>query len=430
MNSSNNENQQSTFSSAIYSAAHANWTVAKLLSTVYRKGVGARRKNLIIFPSDPQTIVGALGDDAMITATADRFRLIEPDAEIHVLCDAAAQDIVRSLGHTPVILPYKRRRDLALFPLKMCRLLQKGHYAAFAALGADIMDGYYNIEVPLMMLVSADIATKQGLSSTILGCSFNNQPAPELRSFYNRVDKKAALNARDELSYARLTAFSKKVPRLVADSAFTLKPGTADAAASEWIKVRKEADRIVVGINVHPMLIKNASPEQVECIVASMIQAIIHTSRNEPCSWLLLPHDYRPSIGDEACLQAIYHRLSVEGIDCYYFPGKRRASELKAIASRLDGVITGRMHLAIAALGMNVPTLSLTYQEKFEGLYKHFNLPVSLLLSPSIFDTPSKLSDSILEFVRNLGTHAATISTHLQQVLNLSEKNFNTDTAN
>jgi polysaccharide pyruvyl transferase WcaK-like protein len=40
------------------------------------------------------------------------------------------------------------------------------------------------------------------------------------------------------------------------------------------------------------------------------------------------------------------------------------------------------MHLAIASLGSGTPTLSITYQDKFEGLYQHFGLPIEHTITP------------------------------------------------
>ena len=50
------------------------------------------------------------------------------------------------------------------------------------------------------------------------------------------------------------------------------------------------------------------------------------------------------------------------------------AWELKHLAGMVDLVLTGRMHLAIAALGMGTPPLCVAYMDKFEGLFHLFNI--------------------------------------------------------
>ena len=40
----------------------------------------------------------------------------------------------------------------------------------------------------------------------------------------------------------------------------------------------------------------------------------------------------------------------------------------------VDLVLTGRMHLAIAALGMGTPPLCVAYMDKFEGLFHLFDI--------------------------------------------------------
>jgi polysaccharide pyruvyl transferase WcaK-like protein len=59
-----------------------------------------------------------------------------------------------------------------------------------------------------------------------------------------------------------------------------------------------------------------------------------------------------------------------------------RPDVIKRLTRQLDLVFTGRMHLAIAALGSTTPTLSIAYQDKFEGLYQHVDLSSEHILSP------------------------------------------------
>lgn len=386
---------------------------------------GAKREGnadrVLIFPSDPDTITGALGDDAMITAIVDACTALSAGTKFDMFCRGSAAEIVRAKGFNPVLLP----DDMVSFPTHLARMFSGAPYDALFILGADVMDGYYNINHSAMVLIAADIAARSGIAATILGCSFNDKPAGQLKEAYERLDPGVHLNMRDVISFERVQAFARVKPRLVADSAFTLKPGTADPAAVSWIQEQRGRGRVVVGVNVHPMLIRHATDEQVEKIIAGTVQALRSVGERHSVSWLMLPHDYRRQIGDPVCLKPVHERLRASsGAQCFLLEGEFRAADLKALAGRLDGVITGRMHLAIAALGMGVPVLSLTYQNKFEGLYEHFNLPKALLLPPQIFDRAADLDEKMASFVSQLPALTQIVVERRQKVIDLAWKNF------
>jgi polysaccharide pyruvyl transferase WcaK-like protein len=98
--------------------------------------------------------------------------------------------------------------------------------------------------------------------------------------------------------------------------------------------------------------------------------------------------------------------------------------QLKAIAGLADGVLTGRMHLAIASLGMGVPVVALTYQGKFEGLFRHFDLPSWLLLSPAQTLRPGLLEQTLERFIDELPSLRTSVAAHWPTVLAASQRNL------
>src|SRR5690554_926342 len=72
-----------------------------------------KSKRILIFPSDLKTITGALGDDAMISASIQQYSEVYPELEVNVLCRNSALDIVTKKGYQPVVLPWI---DLKFFP--------------------------------------------------------------------------------------------------------------------------------------------------------------------------------------------------------------------------------------------------------------------------------------------------------------------------
>ena len=118
-----------------------------------------------------------------------------------------------------------------------------------------------------------------------------------------------------------------------------------------------------------------------------------------------------------------YLKNHTSGQCIFYDAEVPRASQLKALCGLLDGLISSRMHLAIAALGMRVPVMAATYQGKFEGLFQHFGLDGTFLLNPQEF-----LSDTLIDkfnlFINSLPELRQKISRKLPLVLELSNKNL------
>lgn len=384
------------------------------------KPVEQEVQHLLIYPSDPATVIGALGDDAMISAVVQRYRDKAKNIRVSVLCARTAFSAVERLGLLPVELPDRFTAHW------ISNVLRTGGFTDLALLGADIMDGYYAVMPIVRMLVTADIAARLGIRSTFLGFSFNKLPAPSLAAVYKQIDAGVKFNLRDPQSFLRFSEFVGKSPALVADTAFLMRPGEGDIAALTWIADQRSAGRTIIGFNAHAMLVKYATDADRDAIVEACVGAIERASRDRKVSWLLLPHDYRGGLhGDAACLKPIYDRLvDAPDVSVRYLSGMHRAWDLKATAAALDGVITGRMHLAIASLGTGVPTACLTYQNKFEGLFEHFNLPSEYLMAPDVLKDAQKLDVVIESFLDSLSVLRERVAGELPKVLQLSERTF------
>lgn len=89
-----------------------------------------------------------------------------------------------------------------------------------------------------------------------------------------------------------------------------------------------------------------------------------------------------------------------------------------------DGVITGRMHLAIAALGGGVPVMALAYQAKFAGLMQWFHLPDWLLLDPVKVSDEAVLWPSVQRFVAERAALRDTVLARLPDVKRAAHANF------
>jgi polysaccharide pyruvyl transferase WcaK-like protein len=376
----------------------------------------------LVIPSDPTTLTGARGDEAMVRATLDPLRAAgRADKVLILTATGAASTAARAMGFEP--LEVWRRPGLA----DVLGAIEAHAPGTAFALGADIMDGYYSPVTTARVLAICDVLARAGARVAITGFSFNDRPSPLLRAAFERVHPSVALNLRDPISEQRFRAFCRAPATLVADVAFLLAPDASGApydAAAAWVGEQRTAARPVVAFNVHPMLIKGATDAQVERFVARAVDAIRAVSATTPVAWLLLPHDYRGSIGDDACLAPIAQRLAGSGVTFHHPSTPLSAPQLKAVAGLVDGVATGRMHLAIATLGQGVPVAGFTYQDKFQGLLQHFELPQWLLLSPQQMVEGDALAALLARFVDALPALRAQVVSRLPAVQALSRRNL------
>lgn len=381
-------------------------------------------RKLLFATGDPWTLRGSKGDEAVMRTVAARLRQESPDLEIVIFsATPAASEAARQLGYRP-IETWKHFWD----PLAVSVQLREEAPDALVILGADVMDGYYSYLVSLQLLQLADIASRQGVRTTILGFSFNESPDPRLKSAFERVTTRLTMNLRDPISLERFQKFCKAPARLVADPAFFLQPDRSQTPVAEiiaWMAARQAAGDQVLVYNYHPMLFQGCPPDKVQPMISATIQALQELLTKRPLSVVLLSHDYRDADGDDVCLQPVHEALvGVFGERLLYPRNKMASGELKAVAAASDGVVAGRMHLAIASLGSGVPVLGLVYQSKFQGLFAHFQLPEDLLVEPEDSLDAKFLEQRLGSFLDRIVPLTQDIRSRLPGVLEMSRLNF------
>lgn len=334
---------------------------------------------VLLVPSDPVQIAGSCGDEAMVLAIKRMAEESAAGTEVHALVwDEASNAVAERLGLVPV--PIWTKGD---FAGRVIHELRTRKFRAAVGMGADIIDGIYGPLEPAKQLITLDLATRLGVPSAVVGCSFSERADPRLKRYFDALHPEIRILARDEISLQRLRAFTGATSELVADSAFMLaKAPQIDPAVKRWIAARRAEGRKVIGINAHPMLLPKYDEHLDEQLISPIFSVIQRASVQSDAAFLLIPHDRRHLAGDASVLKPLYLRLkSILGDRVMLLDGHRSAAELKATAGRLDGVVTGRMHLAIGSLGAGVPVMCIVYQGKFEGLMSHFDLPSDVLIS-------------------------------------------------
>lgn len=335
---------------------------------------GPRRDGCLIVPSAGS---GSVGDEAMLVGLVSACRM---SGLKRVDLFAPPEDLQA--------LEVDERR----WPAggKLSRRWMKwrilGDYQYVFVIGADCIDGAYSLWRSNYLLTIAHLASAAGAVVTIVGSSFNTEPHPAVVAAIRALPPSVRLCLRERPSLERVRGSAAQKGILVADVAFLLQavePDHGSDSTLNWIREQRATGQTLLGINLNTRALGQGNVAQAGVLLKAYAKALERLLAERPdLSLLIVPHDYRGELNDllfgERLLALLAHRSSGR---VALFPGLRTAAEVKGVAGYLDAVLTGRMHLAIAALGRGVPVACIAYQDKFEGLFEHFGLP-QMLLSP------------------------------------------------
>ena len=403
-------------------------SIAIIIVRLYRSLVKVIAHSVIICPTAPP---GSLGDEAMIEGCLDYFHSHKyPLVSLITIDDGIMWNQFDGIYENKSITKIKNKFLRYLLFLWAIR-----KYEQFYVLGADTVDGHYSLAWSLQKIHLAEIAARAGLISNILGFSFNENPSLEVVQEMNVLPDAVRLCVRDPISYKRLINRVSHSATLVADLAFLLNPdgGTRKSKYIQtWITEQRSTGRIIVGINANYENYKTLAGPVTKGSVSKLISyyaetlSCIYEYKNN-ISLLFIPHDYRmkpENSGDVPLANAICQELQND-IKRYAMvvPMPCRAAEIKYISGQVDIVLSGRMHLAIASLGMGTPVACITYQDKFEGLFEHFKLD-KLTITPDNAFNKKLLCDFMILAIDRRHELKRYISTVQPSIKELSLKNF------
>lgn len=379
------------------------WGICRGFITLFPKM--SLNSSALIIPADPDSLLGSKGDEAMMIATMTAVKRQNSALGLIVgSTNTKADALAKTMGMSAL-----RIWGGPLMPFKFLRQLLKSKPAVGLVNGADIMDGYYSPVMSLRMIIAADLLSRCGARTAFVGFSMNAHPVPSVKYAFKHLDRRVRVNLRDPLSWERYENLIGGPCNLVADSAFLLEPVaelTGDSAkTADWMRLQRSHGRKVLVLNLHPMLFLDVvdAGNEVRRLIASVVSVMHDLTPKHSLSWLLLPHDNRSVAGDMTTLCELQKHLG-QALEEYTLWVKTppSAAEIKTLLGHADGAITGRMHLAIAALGQAVPVMTFAYQDKFAGLLQHFNMPSWLVLDAEKSTKPDFLSRQVERFILEL----------------------------
>ncbi|MDP2561432.1 polysaccharide pyruvyl transferase family protein [Psychrobium sp. 1_MG-2023] len=367
----------------------------------------------------PPASAGSLGDEALLAGLLSLLKKQGRDQHVYqaILPHWDPLDTPDTPLNTITISSADTQSTLAfIWKLRQCE--------HFYVLGADVMDGKYSTDLVAQITQFCNIAAETSVPCTILGFSFSQSPSPVAINSLKRLSNDVCCKCRDKKSLERFKLFTHHPAQLVADLAFNMQPQikTPNAATcQDWITKQKSSGKQVIAFNINKLITQDV-PEDIAKLYADELMQLM--KQNSEIACVFLPHDLRPQQSDYDFLKQLINHLPEEIIQrTTLLPPPFHAWDLKALTSQTDLVISGRMHLTIAALAQGVPAIGITYQGKFEGLFNYFNLE-NLLFDPAKLLKHGALSQHITQTLKQIINHKESVIENQSHVVALSAENI------
>lgn len=360
----------------------------------------------------PPTSGGSLGDQAMLDASTEAVRGFGKV----VVIDAPGSLI--PVRETVIYAPLNGSSKMSkLRALK--EILSSG---TILFLGADVIDGVYGGDCRRLGVL--DMFVRAGLQGACIGFSISDRPGAKATQRLLKLPL-MRMHVRDRVSLTRFEKLTGRKGILVADAAFCLRPEITTPVMQEaidWTKAQRGQGRKVLAVNIGGPTLRKIPGDGIESMNICLERWLSEAPER---AVLLLPHDFKPApVGDIEPLRRLNEMLALKFSDRVMFiEPPFNTWDVKALAAEIDFSMTGRMHFAIACLGMGTPTIGIVYQGKFEGLMDHFGLE-NMLITPDTASGPDVLLSRLNEVETQLPELRSRIAKKLPEVKELSKKNF------
>jgi O-antigen/teichoic acid export membrane protein/polysaccharide pyruvyl transferase WcaK-like protein len=367
----------------------------------------------VVVSGDAYSVTGSVGDQALFGGLVSMLKR-SGATRARVLCrPGAGMPTPDGLGVTAMPLWGSMGQAGQL-----ARQLQDAN--AFILIGADVLDGFYSRFESLLRLKIAEFCAERGVPTLLISFSFNGQPDRVVARAMADLPASVVVLCRDKLSHERLVKIMGDRVTLTADVAFNLQPsehGKLAANVRAWLDGGHHGNGPVIAWNLSPHALQDLSADQRSQAMVASGEVISRLITQRDASVVLLPHDFRSIASDYTMLNqvldqvpaAVRHRVLLA-------EGPYTAADVKECCQNFDLVLTGRMHLMIAALGRDVPVLAVEYQAKFIGMLTHFDMSSDHILEGRDIYEPDRLQARICSTLDRLAQTRQKIASHRPKV--------------
>jgi colanic acid/amylovoran biosynthesis protein len=150
-----------------------------------------------------------------------------------------------------------------------------------------------------------------------------------------------------------------------------------------------QIDEGAIGINLSPLMAKYMTCGDLNQWTKIAASIILKVARTTKVPIYLIPHVTIPSSNDYEFMQQVLYLIQRKDFKITLIPPGYNAAETKWIISKMSLFAGTRTHATIASLSTNVPTLSLAYSIKAQGINLDIFGHLSHVLSPESIDATS-----------------------------------------
>lgn len=231
-------------------------------------------------------------------------------------------------------------------------------------IGADVIDGTYSYDRTIAIIDYCKKAALDGNSVTICGFSYSSKADPRIAGAIYDLPDSVRFVARDVFSGQRFGESTNRNFCIGADPAFLLDPD--DELPEYVVESLSDEGQTRIGFNANQLI--GESPDFLRRSMA-----------NNDYLFYLIPHDIRGAQNDDRIilqnlLSLVPERDRNRAIVTWSGNSCLSPSQVKALCGYMNIVITKRMHVAIASLGVGTPCITSEYNEKMKGCFQHFKM--------------------------------------------------------
>lgn len=385
--------------------------------------MGSRTGRLTIIPPAPP---GSLGDQAYVEAVVLLAR--DQGWSPRLLLDEGASAWAGQVTDIPQYwLPLHESARAVPALTGYLAALQPGD--AVVALGADSACGAYGRDALLPLLYVGEAAWR-GLRAGVVSLGFDLSPDPIFVRAFSALPPSVSLVFRDRDSLDRARSRLSRPVTLGADLAFAWR-GPEQAIPSglrHWLSRERAAGRLLILLNIHSLLAgvspfaDHESPD-LAVLIDDVVRILAELVAEDAASVVLVPHDRRGPLSDEALSARLRSRLPDWAMDHVADAGRITVSDSRWLAGQVDLAVSGRMHLAISCLVSGTPVVCLTYQDKFAGLVRGTGLD-RLLVTFAELGSPGVLRARVQEAAMAASRLRDAIMSHSDTCQRLAAENL------
>jgi polysaccharide pyruvyl transferase WcaK-like protein len=327
------------------------------------------------------------GKEAIVKAIINGMVQLQSNAHFTVLSEDPDYDALVAFENKPVSFLADPFRKVYFGPLPFLpscwnyRLIGNLHISSAVR---KVMEVFRNSDVVLSTddifsstygdllehLAALKIAASFRKPTVLIGHSIGPfETKGEYQSFAKTMKRVQLITARESITLKYLEGMKLKRTRieLTADPAFCLEPDM-EKIGKIYTTYKIPKEKPLVGI-APSQGITRYSQISYENHLRVLQQLIQFFTQNLSCHIVLIPHVHLNTVAyDDRIICDLLYRKAGFPENVSLLSLTHSAEEIRALASKLDFMIAERMHVAIASLSQNVPTLVVGYSIKSEGI--------------------------------------------------------------